>query len=150
PRYSLYHMKEVIDHHNPFVFRIEGFPTKGGEAKYKNRLRAKLKELNKRYPSFGKIIAPLELDIQVSPKNGILEKDLDNIILHVTNAFSDELLESESYLRGYRIYMVKEPTISSINSLRFKLLPMYEINKFQEQINQVLNTGIKWLEDNIW
>jgi hypothetical protein len=113
-------------------------------------LRKKLKELNDKFPSFGKIIAPLELDIQVSPRNTSLDKDLDNIILAIDDLFSDELLETGSYLHGYRIYRVKEPHLPSMNSLRFKLLPMYEINKFQDKIDTILSKGIEWLEERDW
>lgn len=150
PRDFLYPIKEDWNDLNPFIFRIEGFPTKKGRSKYKIRLREKLKELNDKFSSFGKIIAPLELDIQVSPKNTRLKKDLDNIILEIADVFSDELLETGSYLHGYRIYIIKEPHIPSMDSLRFKLLPLYEINKFQDQIDATLSTGIEWLEERIW
>lgn len=150
PKKFLYPIKEDWNDLNPFIFRIDGFPTKKGKAKYKARLREKLKELNDNFPSFGKIIAPLELDIQVSPKNSCLKKDLDNIILEIADVFSDELLETGSYLHGYRIYRVKEPHKISKDSLRFKLLPMYEISKFQDKIDTALNRGIKWLENRIW
>jgi len=150
PRDFMYPIKENWNDLNPFVFRIEGFPTKKGKSKYKIRLRDKLKELNDKFPSFGKIIAPLELDIQVSPKNNRLKKDLDNIILEIDDVFRDELLATDSYLHGYRIYRVKEPFIPSMDSLRFKLLPVYEINKFQDKIDATLSSGIEWLEDRIW
>ena len=150
PKDFLFPIKEDWNDLNPFIFRIDGFPTKKGKSKYKTRLRQKLKELNDKFPSFGKIIAPLELDIQVSPKNTYLKKDLDNIILEIADLFSDELLETGSYLHGYRIYRVKEPQTPSMNSLRFKLLPMYEINKFQDKIDTTLSMGIEWLEEHIW
>ncbi len=150
PRDFLYSIKENWNDLNPFIFHIDGFPTKKGISKYKIRLRDKLKELNDKFPSFGKIIAPIELDIQVSPKNNRFKKDLDNIILKISDVFSDELLETGSYLFGYRIYSVKELCISSKDSLRFKLLPLYQINKLQNKIEATLISGIEWLEDRKW
>lgn len=150
PRDFLYSIKNEWYQFNPFIFYIDGFPTKRGKSIYKVRLKNKLKELNEKFPSFGKIIAPLELDIQVSPKNKLLNKDLDNIILGIADVFSNELLEKGSYLHGYRIYMVKEPQKPTKNTLRFKLLPLYEISKFQDQIENVLSTGIQWIEEKIW
>lgn len=151
PKEFSYQLQQNWSDLNPFIFSMEGLPTKGGKAKYKHRLRAKLRELNKEFPFFGKIIAPLELDVQISPQNGVLKKDLDNIMLDISNVFSEELLENGSYLHGYRIYIVKnQKNIPAVTSVRFKLLPFYEINNFNRLIDDVLNLGIKWLKENIW
>ena len=146
PKSLFYQEKEQWYEMNPFKFYMEGFPTKGGLPKYKARLREKLKELNLKFPQFGKIILPFELDVQVSPKNGILRTDLDNIMLRIDDVFSDELLEDDSYLHGYRIYVIREAKTPQVNSLRFKLLSLYQIYDFQNYIDKILKIGIEWLE----
>lgn len=137
PKDFLIPIKEDWNDSNFFIFRINGFPTKKGKPKYKTRLRQKLKELNVKIPLFGKIIAPLELDIQVSPKNNYLKKDLDNIILEIADVFSDELLEKGSYLHGYRIYRVKEPQIPSMDSLRFKQFPSMVVTSLSYRLEDL-------------
>jgi len=151
PKKLLYHFQKSWSDLNPFIFNMEGLPTKKGKAKYKARLQTKLRELNKKFPSFGKIIAPLELDIQVSLKGSKLNKDLDNIMLNISSVFAEELLETGSYLHGYRIYVIKhQKNIPVINSIHFKLLPLYEINDFYSLIEDVLELGIEWMQGRSW
>lgn len=145
-----YQMLEEMWDLNPFIFKMEGLPTSGGKGKYKKRLSNKLKELNERLISFGKIIAPLELDVQVRLNNMKLKKDLDNIMLDLSNIFTEEVIEEGSYLRGYRIYVTKVQNGSSTrSSLRFKLLPLYGIQDFNCVMEDTLKLGVEWLEDRI-
>ena len=135
---------------NPLIFEMNGLPTSGGKNKYRSRLKNKLAKLNEKFPSFGKIVAPLELDVQFRPKGNKLDKDLDNIMLDLSSTFQEALLEEGSYLHGYRIYITKSGhLVGKAGTLRFKLLPLFAISDFDNLMQKTLELGAQWLEDNI-
>ena len=145
---TLFEILRPLSDANPFVFEMYELPSTGGQKEYRSRLRTKLKELNRTFPGFGRILAPMELDIQVTPAGSTLTKDLDNIILQVSNAFTEELLENGSYLHGYRIYVTRNGGQSGMNhSILFRLLPAYEISDFERFFGETLKLGVEWLRD---
>jgi hypothetical protein len=93
----------------------------------------------------------MDLDIQVTPAGSTLTKDLDNTILQVSNAFTEELLENGSYLHGYRIYVTRNSGQSGMNhSILFRLLPAYEISDFERFFGEILKLGVEWLRGQTW
>lgn len=144
----LYEIQQRFWNLNPFIFEVQGLPTSGGKKKYKERLRIELQKLNKRFASFGRIIAPLELDVHVRPKGSKLNRDLDNIMLIISNVFTEELLEEGSYIHGYRIYLTRLQNKTDVNgSLRFKLLPLFAIDDFNNLMKDTLKLGTEWLAE---
>lgn len=133
-----------------FRIRVGKLPKKGQSPQYESAIRSAAVRMARSIPIRGKITFPIELDIQVTPDIATLEKDLDNIVRDIAPAIKDQILEPSSYIHAYRIYVT--PRISGhdkTGSIRVKILPQGEIERFEERIDKTLEAGLEWIKDEI-
>lgn len=139
---------------------LGGLPVKGKSKQYKQRIRARLRKLRTESGSFGQItippilvlpiLVPVELDVQITPRDLRLGKDLDNIMRDIAPVFKEELLHDEAYLLGYRIYVThKLSEDTSSGNIRVKLLPPDAIGGFEDAMDETFTAAEDWLEDKL-
>lgn len=132
------------------MFEIEKAPEKGESEEYKDAIKTCFDNFHKLLPRFGKIIDPVEMDIQVRTRQNSLHKDLDNIFTDIASRFADSILQNTSYIKSYRIYVTPVNNISkAIPLLRIKILPDYNINDFETHIKNYIEKGIEHLEKTV-
>jgi Holliday junction resolvase RusA-like endonuclease len=135
-----------LEKYFPFNFHISGVLSsnqkKHSEAAILNKFTAYSNKV-----SGGKILSPVELDVQVRTKNNRLIKDLDNIIKNIAPFLQKHVLSDESCIYGYRIYVVNNPnTNGKLEGLRIKLVPPFSISDYETMIEEVIEEGKNWLE----
>jgi hypothetical protein len=134
-----------------FTVDLGDLPAKGESKQYKQRIRTRLRKLPGEFRLlFRQILVPIELDVQVTPRALKLGKDLDNIMLGIAPAFKEELLHSEAYLHGYRIYVTdKLSEDNSSGNIRLKLLPLGAISSFEDAMDETFTAAKGWLENQL-
>lgn len=134
----------------PFAVDLGNLPLKGETIIYKDRIRKSLQALKDRHVTLHPIIVPVELDVQVVSRKSYVSKDLDNIMRDVAPIVGEELLASDAYLHGYRIY-VAETGRSDYPSdfLRLKLLPMNGVSDFEDRTRRVFEIAQDWIEEEV-
>jgi Holliday junction resolvase RusA-like endonuclease len=134
----------------PFSVDLGNLPLKGETTIYRDRIRKSLQALKAKHTSLDRIVVPLELDVQVISSGSYVSKDLDNIMRDVAPIVGEELLASDTYLHGYRIY-VAETSRSDYPSdlLRLKLLPMNGISDFENRTRRVFEIAEEWIEEQV-
>ena len=134
----------------PMSINLGGLPARGESKDYKRRIRQTLQRSKKQFRSLSRILVPVALDVQVTPRTLRLGKDLDNIMKDIAPALAEELLDEEAYLHAYRIYDIsKAPDDNMPSSIRLKLLPPRAISEFDDTMEEVLNIGKDWLEHQL-
>lgn len=134
----------------PLNIDLGGLPTKGESKQYKQRIRTRLQKLKKGFRLFGQILVPIELDVQITPRSLKLGKDLDNIMRDIAPSFTEELLNNEAYLQGYRIYVVdKLSEDNPSGGIRLKLLSPGAISSFEDAMDETLIAAKDWLENQL-
>jgi hypothetical protein len=99
---------------------------------------------------FGRVLSPVELDVQLRITNRRLCKDLDNIMMDIAPLFSELILSEDSYIQGYRIYVMTDPSaVYRSADLRIKILPPHCICDFENYMEQVLDKGRGYLENHL-
>ena len=139
------------DNLNPFVFFIKNLPLLHGQgSNYLERMRKEIENFSSKLPKFGKVISPIDLDVQVRINNRRLCKDLDNIMMDITPIFDELVLSKESHIQGYRIYVTNDQNSGYQSAdLRIKILPPYCIDEFENYMEEILEKGEEYLENKI-
>jgi Holliday junction resolvase RusA-like endonuclease len=134
----------------PFSVDLGNLPLKGETAIYRDRIRKSVQALKAKHKALDRIVVPLELDVQVISSRSYVSKDLDNIMHDVAPIVGEELLASDAYLHGYRIY-VAETSRSDYPSdfLRLKLLPMNGVSDFEDRTRRVFEIAQDWIEEQV-
>lgn len=123
-------------------------PGKGESPIYKQRIRERIRQLRESLYSLAPIIVPVEVDVQVMPSHRTrLAKDLDNIMRDIAPIIHEELLDSNAYIYGYRIYVVANRYANlETGSIRLKLLSAGCIGDFDETVVATLDAAEDWLK----
>jgi Holliday junction resolvase RusA-like endonuclease len=138
-----------LEGHFPFNFHISGVVSSVQKKHSETDIQKKFETYSNKF-SQGKILSPIELDIQVRTKNKRPTKDLDNIVKNISPFLQRHVLSDESYIYGYRIYIVDNPhKHSNLEGLRIKLVPPFSINDYESMIEEVIEEGQKWLERTV-
>ena len=141
PALAKYYAKTVreLRELNPFSINFGDLPIKGQSDQYKQRIRSSVQAFKSKRKDLEKIIVPIELDVQVTPRALRLGKDLDNIMYDICPVIQDELLGSHAYIHGYRVYVTNKLTNAAVGSLLLKLLPMFALIQLRSAIDRVLD-----------
>jgi hypothetical protein len=152
PRWAKAKPSEFDDYRKlqPFAIDLGSLPQKGETELYKIGIRKALQQLKMKYPVFDKLVVPVDVNVEVSAKARAVSKDLDNIMRDVAPIFEEEFFMKSAYLHGYRIYVADSMKQDVKNdSLRFKLLPMYEASAFEDRVEKTLELGNQWVNDKL-
>lgn len=114
----------MIQTSDPFTISLGDLPRHGGTAEYKNRIRRSFQNFKHRYTQLQRLELPVELDLQVTPRELHLGKDLDNIAQDICPIFAEELLGKNGSLSAFRVYAVDQLPTEKEGGIWVKLLPM--------------------------
>lgn len=122
---------------------------RGQSKQRKRRIKANLGKLK---TTFRQILVPVELDVCVVPRSAELGKDLDNIMREIAaGVIKNDLLHKNTYLRGFRIYVVNNLLSSSPSgNVSVKLLGPYTISEFRDRQQETFKIAKKWLGKFLW
>lgn len=138
-----------LEEHFPFCFHIDGIMFSDQKKQSETAILKKFKTYSSKF-SQGKILSPIELDIQVRTRNRLLTKDLDNIVKNILPILQKHVLSDKSFIYGYRIYLVDNPcTNSDLKGLRIKIAPPFSISDYESMIDEIIEKGEEWLEQSI-
>lgn len=134
----------------PFAVDLGNLPLEGETMIYKDRIRKSVQTLKDKHKTLDPIVIPVELDVQVISSKSYVSKDLDNIMRDVAPIVSEELLASDAYLHGYRIYVAETSRSDHASDfLRLKLLPMNGVSDFESRTRRVFEIAEDWIEDQV-
>jgi Holliday junction resolvase RusA-like endonuclease len=134
---------------HPLLFSLDlpALPGQGESGEFKKHVREQLRDIRERWGDRGRVIIPVELDVQV-PDKGRTQTDLDNVMRrYIAPALTNELLKPpDGYLHGYRIYRVRS---NHENAISVKILAAGAINRFVEWTEETLESGRERLHDEL-
>jgi hypothetical protein len=135
---------------DPLIMDFGHLPRKGEKKLYQNNISNVLLNFNRKYPLLNKIYLPVEFDIQIT--KSIFDKlpDLDNAAINICREFKKIILHKQSYINGYRIYVVDNIEGSIDSGVRLRLLPAGEIESYNKRIEKALIKREEELSNNLW
>ena len=135
---------------DPFTFDLGHLPSKGESKKFQNDIINIVDGFCSKYPLFGKIYFPIELDIQVTKTSFKHFTDLDNVATKICKEFRKVILYKKVYINGYRIYVVNNLECGIKAGVRLKLLPAGEIESYNDRMEKALAQLEEKLNDDLW
>jgi len=132
---------------HPLRFGIDlpGLPGRGESDAFRAQALERVRAVSERWRDRGRLIVPVELDVQVPEQPGPTT-DLDNVMRrYVAPAITGELLsEPDSYLHGYRIYRVKQAPAKE-RPISVKVMSQGAIQRFEELMDKISKAAEEWL-----
>lgn len=134
---------------HPLIFDLGELPQKDVRNQFKQTIERTIDAFKFDENPLNPLFVPIELDVQVNQPGLKVAKDLDNIMSHICPAIKNSLLEGESYINGYRIYVVQNLSLSRRSAIQLQLLPMGAISRYHNRLEKGLEVAREQIEDEI-